>query len=266
MIPAVLSIAGSEASGGAGAQADLKTFHELGTFGCVALSCIVSFDPAKNWSHRFFPIPVETTAAQVEAAIGVHGDALDTVKIGMLGSVPMIEQVASLLDSRPWRHVVVDPVLICKGQEAGEALDVDNALRELILPRATIITPNLFEAGVLAGTGQITDLSGLITAAQTIREHGVPLVYAKGGVELPGDEAADVLVSDEGETTLTAPKFGMEKVSGAGCTLAAAIAAELAKGHEPAEAARAAKQFTTAAIAKRREGGAPFSCAWQGNP
>lgn len=266
MIPPVLSIAGSEASGGAGAQADLKTFHELGVFGCVALTCIVSFDPANGWSHRVLPIPPETTAAQVEAAAGVHGRELDTVKIGMLGSVAMVERVAGILGSRAWRNVVVDPVLICKGQEAGEALDVDNALRELILPHATIVTPNLFETTVLSGAREIRDVDGLVAAARTVHEGGVPYVYAKGGVELPGDQAVDVLVSVDGAELLRAPKFGREKVSGAGCTLAAAITAETAKGRSPAEAARAAKRFTTAAVAKRREGGAPFSCAWQGNP
>lgn len=266
MIPNVLTIAGSEASGGAGAQVDLRTFHQLGTVGAAALTLIVSFDPNDRWHHRVHPIPPEVTAAQVEAALGVH-PGLDTVKIGMLGSVPMIEAVARILDDHEWRNVVVDPVLICKGQEAGEALDVDNALRELILPRATFVTPNLFETEALSGRSGIEDVAGLIAAAEAIAAQGVPNVYAKLGVDVPGTEAVDVLVSAGREPeVISAPKFGTEKVSGAGCTLAAAVTAELAKGRTPSEAARAAKQFTTSAVAKRRYGGAPFPMAWQGEP
>ena len=266
MLPNALTIAGSEASGGAGAQVDLRTFHQLGTVGAAALTLVVSFDPNDAWRHRVHPIPPEVTAAQVEAALGVH-PGLDTVKIGMLGSVPMIERVARILDEHEWRHVVVDPVLICKGQEAGEALDVDNALRELILPRATFTTPNLFETEALSGRSGIVDVDGLIEAAQAIVAQGVPNVYAKLGVDAPGAEAVDVLVSAGREPeVLSAPKFGAEKVSGAGCTLAAAVTAELAKGRTSSEAARAAKLFTTAAVAKRRHGGAPFPMAWQGEP
>ncbi|RRJ86309.1 bifunctional hydroxymethylpyrimidine kinase/phosphomethylpyrimidine kinase [Gulosibacter macacae] len=265
MIPNVLTIAGSEASGGAGAQVDLRTFHQLGTFGSAALTLIVSFDPEDGWKHRVHPIPPEVTAAQVEAAFGVH-EQLDTVKIGMLGSVPMIETVARILDERQFRNVIVDPVLICKGQEASEALDVDNALRELILPRATVVTPNLFETEVLSGHKGITTVDELIEAARAIADQGVPHVYAKLGIDQPGTEATDVFVSNGEATILSAPKFGQDKVSGAGCTLAAALTAELAKGYSPLDAARAAKQFTTAAVAKRRHGGAPFSCAWQGEP
>lgn len=266
MIPPVLSIAGSEASGGAGGQVDLKTFQQLGTFGSLALTCIVSFDAPNNWAHRVYPVPPEITEQQVEAAAAVHGDDLDTVKIGMLGSIPMIEAVARILDSRPWKHVVVDPVLICKGQVAGEALDVDTALRELIAPRATVITPNLFETTALSGRSSIESVAELIAAAQDIRAQGVPHVYAKAGVDLPGDQATDVLVTSDGVEILDAPKFPGKKVSGAGCTLAAAYTAELAKGYSYADAARAAKQFTTASVAKRRSGAAPFDCAWQGEP
>ncbi|NLT26854.1 MAG: bifunctional hydroxymethylpyrimidine kinase/phosphomethylpyrimidine kinase [Microbacteriaceae bacterium] len=266
MIPNVLTIAGSEASGGAGAQVDLRTFHQLGTVGAAALTLVVSFDPNDQWRHRVHPIPPEVTAAQVEAALGVH-PSIDTVKIGMLGSVPMIETVAKILDGHEWRNVVVDPVLICKGQEAGEALDVDNALRELILPRATFVTPNLFETETLSGRSGIDSVEALVEAAQAIAAHGVPNVYAKLGVDFDEFDAVDVLVGEGHEPeVLSAPKFGQEKVSGAGCTLAAAVTAELAKGRTPLEAARAAKQFTTAAVAKRRHGGAPFPMAWQGEP
>ena len=139
--PVALAIAGSEASGGAGAQTDLRTFTQLDVFGCVALTCIVSFDPKQGFDHRFVPVEPQVLADQVEAAVGVHGQ-VDAVKIGMLGTVPTIETVAQALKQYHFPQVVVDPVLICKGQEPGAALDIDNALREQVLPLATITTPN----------------------------------------------------------------------------------------------------------------------------
>src|SRR5699024_4540112 len=136
-------IAGSEATGGAGIQADLKTFQALGAYGMGALTCIVSFDPNNDWDHRFVPVAPNVIADQIEAATATQD--LDTVKIGMLGPPETIDAVAAALKTQPWRHVVLDPVLICKGQEPGQALDTDNALKEKILPLATVITPNMFE-------------------------------------------------------------------------------------------------------------------------
>ena len=122
------TIAGSEATGGAGLQVDLKTFHELGTYGIGTITCIVSFDPHNNWAHRFVPIDSQIIADQFEAATSLYD--LDTVKIGMLGTPQTIDVVAQLLASKPWKNIVVDPVLICKGQEPGVALDTDTALRK----------------------------------------------------------------------------------------------------------------------------------------
>ena len=155
--PIALAIAGSEASGGAGAQTDLKTFHELGVFGCTALTCIVSFDPNNNWGHRFVPVDPQVIADQIEAAASVHSH-IDAVKIGMLGTPATIEVVSQALDTYKFPQVVLDPVLICKGQEPGAALDVDNALRAQVLPKASIVTPNLFETQVLSGRGEITSV------------------------------------------------------------------------------------------------------------
>ena len=142
-------IAGSEASGGAGIQADLRTFAQLGTYGVGTITCIVSFDPNNEWSHRFVPVDSGVIADQIEVATAAHEP--EVVKIGMLGTPATISTVAQALGSRQWRDVVVDPVLICKGQEPGAALDTDNALRSEILPLATVVTPNLFEAATLAG-------------------------------------------------------------------------------------------------------------------
>ncbi|NLV79702.1 MAG: bifunctional hydroxymethylpyrimidine kinase/phosphomethylpyrimidine kinase [Rhodococcus sp.] len=262
MVDLAYVIAGSEATGGAGLQADLKTFQQLGVYGVGTTTCIVSFDPKNNWSHRFFPVPAEVVAEQIEAATAAHD--LDVVKVGMLGTPATIETVAAGLGASSWRHVVLDPVLICKGQEPGAALDTDNALRSQILPHATVVTPNLFEAQTLSGMEAITSVDDLVEAARRIHDLGPQYVVAKGGVELDGDDAVDVLFDGSEVTLLTAPKVGNERVSGAGCTLAAAITAEIAKGAAVADAVATAKDFVTAGIQGRVSANTPFDTVWQG--
>ncbi|WP_127131585.1 bifunctional hydroxymethylpyrimidine kinase/phosphomethylpyrimidine kinase [Georgenia sp. SYP-B2076] len=262
MVQLAYVIAGSEATGGAGIQVDLKTFQELGVYGVGTLTCIVSFDPKNGWGHRFVPVPPGVIADQMEAATSAHD--LDVVKIGMLGTPATIETVAAGLRRQPWRHVVLDPVLICKGQEAGAALDTDNALRESILPLATMVTPNLFEARTLAGMDRIETVEELTEAARRIHALGPQYVLAKGGVELPGEDAVDVLFDGEDVTVLSAPKVGQERVSGAGCTLAAAVTAELAKGADVRSAVALAKDFVTAGINGRVAAHTPFDTVWQG--
>lgn len=272
----VLTIAGSEATGGAGAQADLKTFQELGVFGIANLTCIVSFDPKDSWNHRFVPVDQQVIADQLEATTAAYGPAsaeasepgrpvLDTVKIGMLGSPATIGTVATALQAGGFRNVVLDPVLICKGQEPGHALDTDQALKAQILPLATFVTPNHFEAESLSGLA-ITDVESLKAAAIRIHELSGAAVLAKGGVRLAGPDALDVYYDGETLEVLSAPKVGEVAVSGAGCSLAAAVTAELAKGATPLEAARTAKDFVTAGIRNRVASGAPFDALWQGGP
>ena len=269
--PAVaLTIAGSEATGGAGAQADLKTFQELGVFGIANLTCIVSFDPKDNWNHRFVPVDQQVIADQLEATTAAYGAAsgapvLHTVKIGMLGSPATISTVAEALTDGQFANVVLDPVLICKGQEPGHALDTDQALKAQILPLATFVTPNHFEAESLSGL-EITDVESLKAAAVRIHELSGAAVLAKGGVRLAGPDAVDVYYDGETLEVLSAPKVGEVAVSGAGCSLAAAVTAELAKGATPLEAARTAKAFVTAGIRNRVASGAPFDALWQGGP
>lgn len=261
----VLTIAGSEATGGAGAQADLKTFQELGVFGIANLTCIVSFDPGDNWNHRFVPVDQQVIADQLEATTAAYGPVLGTVKIGMLGSPATISTVAAALEAGRFRNVVLDPVLICKGQEPGHALDTDQALKAQILPLATFVTPNHFEAESLSGLA-ITDVESLKAAAVRIHELSGAAVLAKGGVRLEGPDAVDVYYDGQTLEVLSAPKVGDVAVSGAGCSLAAAVTAELAKGATPLEAARTAKAFVTAGIRNRVASGAPFDALWQGGP
>lgn len=262
MVNLAYVIAGSEASGGAGIQVDLKTFQELGVYGLGTITCIVSYDPKNDWAHRFVPVDPQVITDQMEAATSVHD--LDVVKIGMLGTPATIDTVAAGLQRQPWRQVVLDPVLICKGQEEGAALDTDNALREQILPHATVVTPNVFESRTLAGMDSISSVAELIEAAQRIHDLGPRYVLAKGGVELPGDEAIDILYDGEEATILSAPKIGEHRVSGAGCTLAAALTAELAKGTDIHDAAAIAKDFVTVGIRGRVAAHTPFETVWQG--
>lgn len=256
-------IAGSEATGGAGLQADLKTFERLDVYGVGTITCIVSFDPTAGWGHRFVPIERQVIADQIEAATSAHD--LDTVKIGMLGTPDTVSVVAESLSERSWRHVVVDPVLICKGQEPGAALDTDNALRQSILPLATVVTPNLFEACTLSGMDGIETVEDLAEAARRIGDLGPRYVAVKGGASLPGDDAIDVFFDGSDVTVLRAPKIGNERVSGAGCIFAAAITAELAKGASPLDAVATAKDFAHAGIVGRITTHAPFTAVgWHG--
>lgn len=262
--PAItLTIAGSEATGGAGAQADLKTFQELGTYGIVALTCIVSFDPKDNWNHRFVPVEPQVIADQLEAVQTCYAADLKTVKLGMMGSPATINTVAAALKNQAWDNVVLDPVLICKGQEPGHALDTDEALKANLLPLATFVTPNHFEAESLSGMS-INNVEDLAEAARKIHALSGAAVLAKGGVRLAGSEAVDVFYDGETLEILSAPKVGEVAVSGAGCSLAAAITAELAKGESPLQAARNAKIFVTEGIKNRVASAAPFDALWQG--
>ncbi len=258
-----LTVAGSEATGGAGAQADLKTFQELGVFGVVSLTCIVSFDPAAGWDHRFFPVPQDVQRAQLEAILGDYPDALRTVKLGMQGSPETIRTTAEALRGHTWDHVVLDPVLICKGQEPGHALDTDQALKAELLPLATFTTPNHFETEQLSGM-TVETVDDLIAAARRIHEISGAAVLAKGGMHLEGPDAVDVFVDGDTVEVLSEPKIGESGVSGAGCSLAAAVTAELAKGATPLEAARRAKEFVTAGIRQAVSGETPFAALWQG--
>lgn len=264
-----LTIAGSEATGGAGAQADLKTFQELGVFGIVNLTCIVSFDPKDNWNHRFVPVDQQVIADQLEATTAAYGPesgaptVLETVKLGMMGSPATINTVEAALKAASFKNVVLDPVLVCKGQEPGHALDTDMALKAQLLPLATFVTPNHFEAESLSGL-TINNVDDLKAAAIKIHELSGAAVLAKGGVRLEGSDAVDVFYDGETLEILAAPKVGEVAVSGAGCSLAAAVTAELAKGATPLEAARTAKAFVTEGIKNRVTSGAPFTALWQG--
>ncbi|MFC0302070.1 pyridoxine/pyridoxal/pyridoxamine kinase [Virgibacillus soli] len=240
-----LTLAGSDSSGGAGIQADLKTFQEHNVYGMTALTSIVTMNPEQNWSHGVYPIDVTIVEEQLNTILSV---GIDAMKTGMLGSVEIINLGARKIDEFHLDKVVIDPVMVCKGED--EVLQPENtdAMRELLLPRALITTPNLFEAGQLAQTGPIKSIDDMRHAAVKIHELGVKNVVIKGGKALDHEKALDLFYDGTEFTLLEEDKIDTTYNHGAGCTFAAAITANLALGKTVKDSVTAAKLFTTAAI------------------
>jgi pyridoxine kinase len=241
----VLTIAGSDTSGGAGIQADLKTFQELGVYGMTALTTIVTMDPKNNWNHNVFPIAIDTLKAQLETVLST---GIDAMKTGMLGSVEIIELAAKVIDENKLDKVVIDPVLVCKGEDEVLHPETAVALREILVPRATVVTPNLFEAGQLAQTGPIKTIEDMKEAAEKIHALGAKNVLIKGGSKLAHEKAVDLLFDGKEFRLFESERINTTYTHGAGCTNSSAITAELAKGKSVIEAVQTAKDFITAAI------------------
>lgn len=241
----VLTIAGSDSSGGAGIQADLKTFQELDVYGMTALTTIVTMDPKNHWHHHVFPIAIETLKAQLETILSV---GIDAMKTGMLGSVEIIELSAKVIDENKMDKVVIDPVMVCKGEDEVLHPETAEALREVLVPRATVVTPNLFEAWQLAKTGPIKTIDDMKEAAAKIHELGAKFVLIKGGSKLQHEKAVDLLFDGKEYQFLESEKIDTTYTHGAGCTYSSAITAELAKGKTVLEAVEVAKDFITEAI------------------
>ncbi|WP_182201362.1 pyridoxine/pyridoxal/pyridoxamine kinase [Paraliobacillus salinarum] len=239
-----LTLAGSDSSGGAGIQADLKTFQEHQVYGMTALTSIVSMAP-ENWSHQVTPIEVATVEKQLKTILSV---GIDAMKTGMLGSVDIIELGAREIKAHGIDKVVIDPVMVCKGDD--EVLQPENtdAMRELLLPLATITTPNLFEAGQLAQTGPLKTIDDMKHAAEKIIALGAQNVVIKGGKALDHDKAIDLFYDGKEHTILEHEKIHTNYNHGAGCTFAASITANLANGKTVKEAVISAKDFVHEAI------------------
>ncbi|HDR7334088.1 TPA: pyridoxine/pyridoxal/pyridoxamine kinase [Bacillus cereus] len=240
-----LTIAGSDTSGGAGIQADLKTFQELGVYGMTSLTTIVTMDPHNDWAHNVFPIPASTLKPQLETTI--EGVGVDALKTGMLGSVEIIEMVAETIEKHNFKNVVVDPVMVCKGADEALHPETNDCLRDVLVPKALVVTPNLFEAYQLSGV-KINSLEDMKEAAKKIHALGAKYVLIKGGSKLGTETAIDVLYDGETFDLLESEKIDTTNTHGAGCTYSAAITAELAKGKSVKEAVKTAKEFITAAI------------------
>lgn len=241
----VLTIAGSDTSGGAGIQADLKTFQELGVYGMTALTTIVTMDPKNHWHHQVFPQALDTLKAQLETILSV---GIDAMKTGMLGSVEIIELAAKVIDEHQLKNVVIDPVMVCKGEDEALHPETTEALRDILVPRATVVTPNLFEAAQLAKTGPVRTIEDMKRAAEIIHKLGAKFVMIKGGSKLQHDKAVDLLFDGSSFTLFESEKIQTTYTHGAGCTFSAAITAELAKGKNVHEAIEVAKEFITEAI------------------
>lgn len=239
-----LTIAGSDTSAGAGMQADLKTFQELGTYGIVALTSIVTMDK-KSWSHDVTPIPFDVFEKQLETAISIGPDA---VKTGMLGTQEIIKRAGDAYVESGADYFVLDPVMVCKGEN--EVLNPGNtdAMIEYLLPKATVVTPNLFEAGQLANLGTLKSIEDMKKAAEVIHEQGAKHVIIKGGKALDQDKSYDLYYDGQKFYQLTTDMFQQSYNHGAGCTFAAATTAYLANGKSPREAVIAAKAFVASAI------------------
>lgn len=239
-----LTIAGSDTSAGAGMQADLKTFQELDTYGMVALTSIVTMDK-ETWSHDVTPIPFDVFEKQLETAISIGPDA---VKTGMLGTQEVIKRAGEAFEESGADYFVVDPVMVCKGEN--EVLNPGNtdAMIEHLLPTATITTPNLFEAGQLAGLGTLKSIEDMKRAAEIIHDKGAQHVIIKGGKALDQDKSYDLYYDGDKFYQLTTDMFQQSYNHGAGCTFAAATTAYLANGKNPKDAVVAAKAFVASAI------------------
>ncbi|MFP5033652.1 bifunctional hydroxymethylpyrimidine kinase/phosphomethylpyrimidine kinase [Staphylococcus pseudintermedius] len=240
----VLTIAGSDTSAGAGMQADLKTFQELDTYGMVALAAIVTMDK-ETWSHDVSPIPFDVFNKQLETVISVGPDA---VKTGMLGSEEIIQRAGEAYTESGAKNFVVDPVMVCKGEN--EVLNPGNteAMIKYLLPKATVATPNLFEAGQLSGLGTLKSIEDMKKAAKIIHEQGAQHVMIKGGKALDQDKSYDLYYDGNKFYQLTTDMFQQSYNHGAGCTFAAATTANLANGQTPKEAVINAKAFVASAI------------------
>ncbi len=240
----VLTIAGSDTSAGAGMQADLKTFHELDTYGMVALAAIVTMDK-ETWSHDVTPIPFDVFNKQLETAISIGPDA---VKTGMLGTEEVIKRAGEAFEESGAKYFVVDPVMVCKGED--EVLNPGNtdAMIKYLLPKATVTTPNLFEAGQLSGLGTLKSIDDMKKAAKIIYDQGAQNVVIKGGKALDQEKSYDLYYDGDKFYQLTTDMFQQSYNHGAGCTFAAATTANLANGQSPKDAVVNAKAFVASAI------------------
>lgn len=243
--PQALTIAGSDSGGGAGIQADLKTFQMRGVFGTTVITAVT----AQNTLGVFdiHPIPLSTIQKQLKAiADDFH---ITAAKIGMLGNSEIIECVAEKLKHEDFGFIVLDPVMVAKGGAPLLQQNAIEALLKYIVPQAHIITPNLPEAEKLTGIN-ITDQNSARQAARILQNYGVHTVVIKGGHSAQSQSAVcfDWVFTPTDEFSVQSPRYNTPHTHGTGCTFSACITAELAKGNSTEQAIRTAKHFITAAI------------------
>jgi hydroxymethylpyrimidine/phosphomethylpyrimidine kinase len=245
MTPIALTIAGTDPTGGAGIQADLKTFAALGVYGASAITALVAQNT--RGVQAIFDVPADFVARQIDSVFSDLDVA--AVKIGMLARPEVVEAVAAGLDAAGPRPVVLDPVMVAA---SGDPLIVDEAvavIRAVLFPRAAVITPNLMEAARLLETGVAESEAEMVAQGQALLALGPAAVLVKGG-HASGPDSADVLVRPGAAPAwFRAQRVATTNTHGTGCTLSSAIAAGLARGLELAAAVQQAKTYLTGALA-----------------
>lgn len=262
-IPRVLTIAGSDSGGGAGIQADLKTFTALHVFGMAAITSVTAQNTVGVTGVH--DLPPEFVAEQIDDVARDIG--VDAAKTGMLSSAAIAEAVADSVVRNTIELLVVDPVMVAKSGDPLLAESAQQAMRERILPLAYVVTPNAPEAEVLAGM-RIAGPGDVEEAARRIHGFGARYVLLKGG-HLEGGTAIDYLFDGQAVRTYSAPRIATKNTHGTGCTYSAAIAAFLARGCDAGEAVRQAKDYLTGAIQHSfplGSGHGPLNHFWRGVP
>lgn len=245
MIPNILSIAGSDPSGGAGIQADVKAISANGGFAMAALTALTAQNTQGVSGVHL--VPADFVADQITA---VFADIrVDAIKIGMIASAEIAEAVAKALEPHSAVPVVLDPVMVAKGGAKLLADDAVAALRDLLLPHATVLTPNLPEAAHLLGCATARTRDEMAAQGRTLCQLGAAAVLVKGG-HLPGDSSPDVLVTRDDCDWFDGPRHDTRNTHGTGCTLSAALAAQLGHGLSVQDAVRSAKTYVAYAIAQ----------------
>jgi hydroxymethylpyrimidine/phosphomethylpyrimidine kinase len=243
-IPIALTIAGSDSSGGAGIQADLKTFSALGVYGASVITALTAQNTLGVTAIH--DAPPEFIAAEIDS---VYSDlTVAATKIGMLSRPAAIEVVAAGLDRHKANNVVLDPVMVSATGHRLLVQDAEETLKRLLLPRALVVTPNLHEAAALLDAPIAESEDEMREQAVRIRALGANTVLIKGG-HAKGSEAVDLFVDEQGARRLVAQRFATMNTHGTGCTLSSAIAAFLARGVKLFEAVMLAKNYVTEAIA-----------------
>lgn len=240
-----LTIAGSDSGGGAGIQADLKTFMAFGVFGMSAITAVTAQNTVGV--QAVHPVPLRIIEAQLASVMSDIG--ADAAKTGMLGTADIVELVAACVRRLGIPNLVVDPVMVAKSGDTLLAADARDALRRSLLPLATVVTPNLPEAATLLG-GRVETPEEMRAAAHELHALGVGWVVVKGGHLPESEDALDLAFDGVTFTELRSPRTRSRNTHGTGCTFSAAIAAGLAAGRPPLEAITAAKAYITAAIGR----------------
>lgn len=242
-MPVALTIAGSDSGGGAGIVADLKTFEAHGVWGTCALVAVTAQNTLGV--HDLELVSATLVKAQIEAV--AYDIGFDAAKCGMLGSPELVECVADALVQAGPVPLVVDPVLISKHGDRLLSDDAVGVLRTRLVPMASVVTPNLPEAEVLAGIS-VSDRRSMIEAARRLADLGAEVVLIKGG-HLEGPDSPDLVWAAGEGNWLESRRIPARHTHGTGCVLSAAICAELARGMDPVDACVAAKHFVEGAIA-----------------